>query len=132
MGNQDQQPVAKFAPGFFGAIRVYRDGTIKSRFGNGSVIGAVARVDQSGSERLFQDTRQTYLTIEGPNVTISVKLASNGGLSVSAARKFAATVNQLSHLRHPEAQRPEPRRPGTKTTSEGYPVTDVSLIKPRG
>jgi len=32
--------VAKFAPGVFGAIRVYQDGTIESRFGSGSVIGA--------------------------------------------------------------------------------------------
>lgn len=99
--------VAKFAPGLIGAIRVYRDGTIESRFGNGSIIGATARVDQSGSERILRDTRQAFLTIEGPQVAISVKLGANGGIAVGQARKFAATVNKLAQ-QHSPATAPAP------------------------
>jgi hypothetical protein len=93
--------VAKFAPGVFGAIRVYQDGTIESRFGNGSVIGATARVDQSGSKRIFRDTRQVFLTIEGPRVDISVSLQSKNALVVGHARKFAATINKLAQQQTP-------------------------------
>jgi hypothetical protein len=60
------------------------------------VIGATARVDQSGSERVFRDTRQAFITIEGPHVSISQKLASESKFTVQAARQFAAKVNQLS------------------------------------
>lgn len=99
--------VAKFSPGFT-AIRVYQDGTIESKMhGSGSIRGATARVDQSGSKRIFRDTRQAYLTIEGPEVGISVKLGSNSGLVVSAARKFAATVNKLAQ-QHSPATDPAP------------------------
>jgi hypothetical protein len=88
--------VAKFSPGFT-SIRVYEDGTIESKMhGSGSIIGATARVDQSGSKRVFRDTRQAYLTIEGPQVSISAKLGSASGLAVGAARKFAAQVNSLA------------------------------------
>ena len=48
-----------------------------------------------------------YLTIEGPEVGISVKLGSNSGLHVGAARKFAATVNKLAQ-QHSPATAPAP------------------------
>jgi Short C-terminal domain len=98
--------VAKFSPGLT-SIRLYADGTIESSMhGSGSVIGANARVDQSGSERIFRDTRQAYLTIEGPQVSIAAKLSSNGGLSVKEARKFAADVNSLAQRLTPKAAAP--------------------------
>jgi hypothetical protein len=58
-------------------IKVYADGTLVSKHGNGSIIGATARVDKSGSKRLVRDTRQTYLIIEGPHVGIAVHIAAN-------------------------------------------------------
>ena len=88
--------VAKFTPGLVGAIRVYRDGTVTSMFGNGSVIGATAHVDQSGSQQGFRDTRLAFLRIEGPGVAISVTLSPKSGIMVNSARKFAAQLNQLS------------------------------------
>lgn len=88
--------IAKFSPGLFGAIKVYSDGRILSRFGSGYINGATATVDQSGSQRLVRDTRQSYLTISGPNVSIVVQLASNDKRTVRDARAFAATVNMLS------------------------------------
>ncbi len=95
--------VAKFSPGLT-AIRVYRDGTIESKMhGSGSIIGATARIDQSGSERILRDTRQAFLTIEGPHVAISAKLGANSGSVVGAARKFAATINQLAQQLGPAA-----------------------------
>jgi hypothetical protein len=89
--------VAKYAPGIV-AMKLYANGDIEYPSGNqkGSVIGATARVDQSGSERIFRDTRQAYITIEGPNVSLSQKLSSEGKLAVQSARQFAAKVNQLS------------------------------------
>jgi hypothetical protein len=88
------------------AIRVYRDGTIESKFGNGSIVGATARVDQAGSQRIYRDTRQTFLTIEGPQVAISVGLKSNVRRPVESARKFAAEVNQLAQQLAPTAAVP--------------------------
>lgn len=111
---RQQGPVAKYTPTGFGAIRVYRDGTIESKHGSGSIIGATARVDQAGSQRIFRDTRQSYLTIEGPQVGISVKLGANSSGVVAAARKFAATVNKLAQ-QHGPATAPAP------------PTTEVSI-----
>jgi hypothetical protein len=91
-----EQLYAKYAPGLAGAIRLYKDGTIESRFGSGNVRGATAKVDQSGSQRILRDTRQTYLTIEGPHVSIAVTVASNNRMAVSQARRFAASANRLA------------------------------------
>jgi hypothetical protein len=90
--------VAKFAPGLMHSMKLYANGDIEYSWGNqsGNVIGAVARVDQSGSERVFRDTRQAYITIEGPHVSISQKLATEGKSQVQFARQFAAKVNQVS------------------------------------
>jgi len=101
--------VAKFSPGIT-AIRVYADGSVEWKgHGGGSIIGATARVDQSGSQRILRDTRQTYLTIEGPKVAIAAKLASNSGGVVASARKFAAQVNGLAQqFGGPAAAAPQP------------------------
>jgi ribosomal protein L7/L12 len=98
VGNDPERLVAKYAPGIARSIKLYASGHIESASGSGSVIGASAHVDQSGSKRVFRDTRQTYLTIEGPNVSISQNLGSNGGPSVTKARQFAAKVNEVSQL----------------------------------
>lgn len=97
--------VAKYAPGMI-PIKLYADGYIAWSWGNvtGSIIGATARVDQSGSERIFRDTRQAYLMIEGPEVSIAAKLTSEGRMNVGLARQFAAKVNQLSQQLTPAAQ----------------------------
>ncbi len=97
-----EKPIATYAPGIR-TIKLYADGRIESPFGSGSVIGATARVDQSGSKRVFRDTRQAYLTIEGPQVAIAQKLTSTGGMSVNLARKFAAQVNKLAAAHQPTA-----------------------------
>jgi hypothetical protein len=88
--------IAKFSPGLT-SIKLYANGNIvSSMHGAGSAIGAVAKVDQSGAKHVIRDTRQSYLTIEGPHVSIAAKLGSNSGFVVTAARKFAAAVNQWS------------------------------------
>jgi putative oligomerization/nucleic acid binding protein len=92
--------VAKFSPGIL-SIKLYQNGTIESKLGSGSVAGATARVDQAGSQRIFRDTRQAYLTIEGPDISISAKISSNSGLIVGAARKFAASVNKVAQQHTP-------------------------------
>lgn len=88
--------IAKFSPGVT-AIRLFANGDIvSSMHSSGSAIGAVAKVDQAGSQRIFRDTRQSYLTIEGPHISLAAKLASNSGVTVKSARQFAAAVNQWS------------------------------------
>jgi Short C-terminal domain len=63
-------------------------------------MGAAAKVDQSGAKHVIRDTRQTFLTVEGPHISLAAKLASNSGPTVKAARQFAAAVNQWSQS-HP-------------------------------
>jgi Short C-terminal domain len=99
--------IAKFAPGLT-SIKLYANGDlVSSMHGSGSAIGATATVDQSGSKRLVRDTRQSYLTIEGPRVSIAAKLGSNSGLVVKAARMFAAEVNRFSQSHAPQAAVPK-------------------------
>jgi hypothetical protein len=117
--------VAKFSPGFT-AIRIYEDGTIESKMhGSGSIVGASARVDQSGSKRIFRDTRQAYLTIEGPQVSISVKLGSSSGVVVGAARKFAAQVNSLAQRLTPSVPTSEPTQTETLIPDQIAKLADL-------
>ena len=112
--------VAKFAPGIM-SIKLYSNGDIEYSWGNqkGSVIGATARVDQSGSERIFRDTRQAFITIEGPHVSISQKLGSEGKFTVQAARQFCAKVNQVSQqLTAKQQAAPQPQPPATADIPE--------------
>jgi Short C-terminal domain/Protein of unknown function (DUF2510) len=85
------KPDAKFSPGF-SSIKLYGD-RIESKWGSGSIAGATARVDATGSKRLVRDTRQLFLTIEGPDISVAVKVGSNNALVHKAAREFAAKVN---------------------------------------
>ena len=66
-------PIAKYAPGLR-SIKLYRDGRIEYRGHTGSVVGAAPGVDTTGSKRLIRDTREVFLTIEGPSVGISAPL----------------------------------------------------------
>jgi hypothetical protein len=90
-----QTPVAKFAPSFR-SIKLYGDGTIEYQGQSGSIIGATARVDASGSKRLFRDTREIFLMIEGPNVSIAAPLGNKGHLMQKQAHQFEAKVNELA------------------------------------
>jgi len=87
--------VAKFAPRFR-SIKLYEDGRIEYEGQTGSIVGATARVDSSGSKRVFRDTREVFLLIEGPRVSIAAPLSSKGHSSQTLAQKFAAKVNQLA------------------------------------
>jgi Short C-terminal domain len=88
-------PVAEFAPAYR-KIRLYSDGRITYQSDSGSIIGATARVESSGSKRLLQDTREVFLNIVGPNVNIAATLGSKGHLSQKGAQKFAAKVTSLA------------------------------------
>lgn len=87
--------VAKFAPGIR-SIKLYQDGRIEYQGQTGSIVGGTARVDSSGSKRVFRDTREVFLLIEGPRVGIAAPLSSKGHMSQTLAQKFAAKVNELA------------------------------------
>jgi Short C-terminal domain len=103
-----KKPDAKFGP-----IKLYGD-RIESRLGSGSIIGATARVDATGSKRLFRDSRQTFLTIEGADISIVMKQSGNYASTTRAARAFAAKVNS------PAMRLGPPSEP----TAEATPVVD--------
>jgi hypothetical protein len=91
-----EKPVALFSPSVR-SIKVYRDGRIEYQGESGSVIGATARVDASGSRRSFRDdTREVILRIEGPRVSIAAPLPVNGFQAHEQAREFAAVVNEMA------------------------------------
>jgi hypothetical protein len=89
---QEAQPVAQYAP----SIKIYADGRITYKKDSGSIIGATARVDSSGSKRVFRDTREVFLIIEGPDVGMAISLASKGHSNQKHAQQFAATINSLA------------------------------------
>ncbi len=78
-----ERPVALFAPSIR-AIKLFGDGRIEYRGQSGSVVGATAGVDSSGSREGGRDTREVILRIEGPDVAIVVALAINGVQSAQA------------------------------------------------
>lgn len=92
---EQTKPIAKFSPGFR-SIKLYADGQIEYQGKTGSVVGATARVDASGSKRIFRDTREVFLIIEGPSVSIAAALANKNHLVRTAAQKFAASVNRVA------------------------------------
>ena len=121
--SEKDSPIAKYAPGLR-SIKLYRDGRIEYRGHTGSVVGAAPGVDATGSKRLIRDTREVFLTIEGPSVGISAPLSSKGHLAQTQARKFAAKVNetamQLGHAataRTTPSPSSPPRRTGTSSAS---------------
>jgi ribosomal protein L7/L12 len=87
--------VAKFAPGLR-SIKLYEEGRIEYQGRTESIVGATARVDSSGSKRVFRDTREVFLMIEGPRVSIAAPLTNKGHTTQTSARKFAAEVNKLA------------------------------------
>jgi hypothetical protein len=114
LNSERGKAIAKFSPGLT-SIKLYANGDIvSSTHGSGSAVAAIAKVDQSGAKHVIRDTRQSYLTIEGPHVSIAAKLGSNSGLVVTAARKFAAAVNQWSQS---HADSPAPSAPAPSVTS---------------
>jgi len=79
------------------SIKLYRDGRIEYRGKSGSVIGATARVDESGTRRAYRDdTREVVLSIEGPRVAIVAPLPINGIQAQRQARQFAALINETA------------------------------------
>ena len=102
--------VAKFAPGLR-SIKLYAEGRIEYQGRTESIVGATARVDSSGSKRVFRDTREVFLMIEGPRVSIAAPLTNKGHTTQTSARKFAAEVNKLAmRLARRTRRKPRPRR----------------------
>lgn len=95
--------VASFTQPGLGTYSLYEDGTIEREcFTPGgrvlvseSVAGATASVAQRGGRMLFRDTRQWFLTIEGPKVAIEVGI-ENYVNTAAAVRRFAERVNELA------------------------------------
>ncbi len=93
--NGRERPIAAFAPSLR-SIKVYRSGRIRYQGKSGSVIGATARVDASGSKQGRRDTREVILRIEGPDVAIVARLPVNGVQAQKHARQFAAIINEVA------------------------------------
>src|SRR5271166_5078065 len=96
--------VATFSLGL-SSIKLHGDGRVESKHGSGSVIGATARIDETPNLPL--GLTDSYLAIEGPGISLSVKLASTGLLGNRKARKFVAEVNRLSAQSSPAATKSE-------------------------
>lgn len=92
------RPIARFRPAFR-EIRLYSD-RLEYRGKSYSLEGVEAEVTQTGNKRLLGDNRQTYLTITGVEVALSLRLIGNEELiNVGPARRFAAKVNQTVKAR---------------------------------
>ena len=95
--------IATWSQTGLGTYRLYEDGTIELERWTAaghevcteSVRGAAARVEESGARMLLRDTRQAFLTIEGPYVAISVRIDNYYNVAASVQR-FAADVNELA------------------------------------
>ncbi len=116
------KPIATFAPSFR-SIKLFADGRIVYHDQVGSIVGASARVDASGSKRVFRDTREVFLMIEGPRVSIAAPLGSKGHLLQTQARKFAAKVNELA-MRLGESSAAPTMPPTQGATSNADAVLD--------
>lgn len=121
-----ERPVAVFAPSIR-SIKVYRGGRIEYQKKSGSIIGATARVDSSGSRHGLRDTRRVVLTIDGPRVAISAALPAGASRVHHEAREFVATVNDMAMRLADPAPRAEPTPRAELTLSaEPTPVVDPS------
>lgn len=90
-----ERPLASFTPALR-AIKLYRSGRIEYQGKSGSITGATARVDSSGSRERFRDTRRVILRIDGPRVAIAAQLPPNAWQQIQQAREFAATINEMA------------------------------------
>ncbi len=121
-----ERPAAVFAPSIR-SIRVYESGRIEYQKKSGSIIGATARVDSSGTQHRLRDTRRVVLTIDGPRVAISAALPAGAVRVHREARKFAATVNEMAmRLAEPTPYaeptlRPEPTSVGDPSPAQTGP-----------
>jgi hypothetical protein len=105
--------VAEWSQAGVGTYRVYEDGAIELEYwtadgksvSSESVIGATARVERFGSRKLFRDNRRAFLTIQGPQVAISVDIGNYVNVAASVQR-FASEVNELAQRLAPPATRP--------------------------
>ena len=116
-----ERPAAVFAPSIR-SIKVYRSGRIEYQKKSGSIIGATARVDSSGSKHRLRDTRRVVLTIEGPRVAISAVLPAGAFRVHREAREFAATVNEMAT----RLAKPTPRAEPT-SLAEPTPLAEPTL-----
>jgi hypothetical protein len=90
-----ERPVAAFAPSLR-SIKLYRGGRIEYQRKSGSIIGATARIDSSGSRGRVRDTRRVVLRIDGPRVAIAARLPANALQLQGEAQEFAAMVNEMA------------------------------------
>lgn len=98
-----RKPDAKLPLGFT-SIKLYGD-RVESRWGSGSIAGATAHVDSTGNKGLLRDSRQSFLTIEGPDVNVVVKVGNSATVQ-RLARSFAAKLNSNAMRLAHEAQAP--------------------------
>lgn len=127
-----ERPVATFTPALR-SIRLYRSGRIEYQGKPGSVIGATARVDSSGSRERFRDTRRVILRIDGPRVAIAARLPANAWQQIRQAREFAARVNEIATGVAEATPRGEPAprneaTPGPTTPPPRGPPATVDLL----
>lgn len=102
-----EKPVASFAPSLR-SINLYQSGRIEYQGKSGSIIGATARVDSSGTRGRFRDTRRVVLSIHGPRVAIVAPLPRNGLQQQRKAQEFAAMINEMATGGAVAAPRSEP------------------------
>jgi Short C-terminal domain len=108
MGVRGEHPergpaVASWSQPGLGTYSLYEDGTIECAcftpsgrvLVSESVAGASARVGRRGGRMLFRDTRQWFLTIEGPHVAIAVGIENYVNVAASV-RRFADQVNEVA------------------------------------
>ena len=120
-----ERPVAAFAPSLR-SIKLYRGGRIEYQKKSGSIIGATARVDSSGSKSTFRDTRRVVLRIDGPHVAIAAGLPANAFQMQRDAREFAAIVNEMATRLAGPTPRAEPTpAPTTPPPPSPPPTADL-------
>lgn len=93
----DEKPQAKLGMGL-GWIKLYDD-RVESSQGGGSLKGAHAHIDSRG----WRGQKSTVV-IEGPDVAISIKSASNSGIARNRSEKFIAQVNSAAARLGPAAE----------------------------
>lgn len=126
-----ERPAAVFSPSIR-SIKVYRSGRIEYQKKSGSIIGATARVDSSGSKHRLRDTRRVVLTIDGPRVAISAALPAGAFRVHREAREFVAKVNEMAtRLAEPGAlAEPTPHADPTPVSDPSPAQTAASPLDP--
>ena len=81
-----------------GWIRLYGD-RVESRWGSGSLKGARAHIDKRG-----RGNKQTYVIIEGPDVSIAQKAYGEAAVYRTNAERFVAEVNRAAQQLEPASE----------------------------